>query len=72
MSTSKDIQNFRLLKQKIVETMQQDYPGIPERIEDWKGQEIINFQEELLTRVNEQISEKWFYLHMKSDTGKLP
>ena len=72
MSTSKDIQNFRLLKQKIVETMQQDYPGIPERIEDWKGQEIINFQEELLSRVSEQISEKWFYLHMKSDTGKLP
>ena len=72
MPASKDIQNFRLLKRKIAETMKQFYPGIPGRIEDWKGQEIINFQEELLTRVSEQISEKWFYLHMKSDTGKLP
>ncbi len=52
--------------------MKQVYPGISGRIEDWKGQEIINFQEELLTGVSEQISEKWFYLHMKSDTGKLP
>jgi hypothetical protein len=61
-----------LLKQKIVEKMKQVYPGIPDRIEDWKGQEIIDFQEELRTHVKEHISEKWFYLHMKSDTGKLP
>ena len=52
--------------------MKQAYPGIPDRIEEWKGQEIIDFQEELRIHVNEQISEKWFYLHMKSETGKLP
>ena len=52
--------------------MKKAYPGIPDRIEDWKGQEIIDFQEELRTHVKEQISEKWFYLHMKSDEGKLP
>jgi len=52
--------------------MKQGYPGIPDRIEDWKGQEIIDFQEELRIHVNEHISEKWFYLHMKSDTSKLP
>ncbi len=72
MPASKDIRNFELLKQKIVETMKQVYPGMPDRIEEWKGQEIINFQEELRTHVKEHISEKWFYLHMKSDTGKLP
>ena len=60
------------LKQKIAETMKKVYPGIPDRIEEWKGQEIINFQEELRTHVKEHISEKWFYLHMKSDSGKLP
>lgn len=48
------------------------YPGIPDRIEEWKGQEIIDFQEELRSHVKEHISEKWFYMHMKSDTGKLP
>ena len=52
--------------------MQQSYPGIPENISDWKGQEIIDFQEELHNRVNENLSEKWFYLHMKSDSEKLP
>ena len=52
--------------------MKQAFPGIPDRIEDWKGQEITDFQEELRSQVNEQISEKWFYLHMKSGTGKLP
>jgi hypothetical protein len=72
LPTGKDIENFRRLKQKIAETMQKAYPGIPEKVEDWKGQEIIDFQEELRANVNEHISEKWFYLHMKSDTGKLP
>ncbi len=52
--------------------MKKAYPGIPDRIEDWKGQEITDFQEELRANVNEHISEKWFYLHMKSDSGKLP
>lgn len=72
MPTGKDIEDFRRLKQKIAETMKKAYPGIPERVEDWKGQEIIDFQEELRANVKEHISEKWFYMHMKSDTGKLP
>ena len=72
MPASKDIRNFELLKQKIAETMKQVYPGIPSRIEEWKGQEIVDFQEELRSHVKEHISEKWFYLHMKSDTDKLP
>jgi len=72
LPTRNDIQNFRLLKGKIAETMKKAYPGIPDRIEDWKGQEIIDFQEELRNHVKEHISEKWFYMHMKSDTGKLP
>ena len=66
------MENFRRLKRKIAETMKMVYPGIPDRIEEWKGQEIIDFQEELRSHVKEHISEKWFYTHMKSDTGKLP
>ncbi|MBN2172995.1 MAG: hypothetical protein JW731_02605 [Bacteroidales bacterium] len=61
-----------MLKRKIVATMQQSYPGINPSIDGWKGQEITDFQEELISKVNAQISEKWFYNHMKSDSGTLP
>lgn len=64
--------DFDLLKKKIVETMQQSFPGISQSISEWKGQDIVNFQEELLLKVNAHISEKWFYTHMKADSGKLP
>ena len=52
--------------------MQQSYPGIDPSISEWKGQEITDFQEELLKKVNAHISEKWFYTHMKSACNSLP
>lgn len=52
--------------------MQQSFPGINPVISEWKGQDIVNFQEELLQKVNAHISEKWFYTHMKSGSDKLP
>jgi len=64
--------NFELLKQKIVATMQQSYPGINPNMAEWKGQEITDFQEELLQKVNAHISEKWFYNHIKSQNESLP
>jgi hypothetical protein len=64
--------HFELLKQKIVATMQQSYPGINSSISEWKGQEITNFQEELLIKVNAHISEKWFYNHIKKENKTLP
>jgi hypothetical protein len=63
---------FGLLKKKIVATMQQSFPGISTSISEWKGQDIVNFQEELLQKVNAHISEKWFYTHMKSEHDALP
>lgn len=63
---------FNLLKQKIVATMQVSYPGINADIKQWKGQEITDFQEELLSKVNARISEKWFYNHIKKDNENLP
>jgi len=44
----RDLQTFGILKQKIVERMLQSYPGINPSISEWKGQEIVDFQEELL------------------------
>ncbi len=67
-----ETQYLILLKSKVVDTMKQSYPGIGNNIADWKGQDIINFQEDLLERVNEHISEKWFYTHMKGENKKLP
>ena len=52
--------------------MQQSYPGMNPTIEDWKGQEITNFQEDLHIKVNANISEKWFYTHIKSSHARLP
>jgi len=68
----RDLQIFGILKQKIVERMQQSYPGINPSIAEWKGQEIVDFQEELLITVNAHISEKWFYNHIKSGNANLP
>jgi hypothetical protein len=67
-----DQKYFEALKKKIVATMQQSYPGINPSISEWKGQEITDFQEELLTCVNAHLSEKWFYTHMKSVSKSLP
>ena len=63
---------FEKLRKKIVEKMKQSYPGIPDDITTWKGQNIIDFQTELQFKINQNISEKWFYTHMKSDETKLP
>jgi hypothetical protein len=63
---------FSLLKKEIAKTMMQVYPGIDPEISKWKGQEITDFQEELLKKVNGQLSEKWFYTHMKGESGSLP
>lgn len=69
---NQDIQIFGLLKQKIAAQMQQSFPGINPSISEWKGQDITNFQEELLQKVNAHISEKWFYTHIKSEKPTLP
>jgi hypothetical protein len=63
---------FEFLKKEIVRRLQATYPAINENIEDWKGQTITFFQEDLRLKVNEHISERWFYHHMKSTDKGLP
>jgi hypothetical protein len=63
---------FSLLKRDITTIMMQSYPGIDPEISNWKGQEIIEFQEDLRIKVNGQLSEKWFYTHMKVQSQALP
>lgn len=52
--------------------MQRSYPGMNPVISEWRGQEIIDFQEELRNKVNAHISEKWFYTHFKKESLVLP
>jgi hypothetical protein len=63
---------FAILKKEIVVAMKLTYPGINPEISDWKGQEITDFQEDLLIKVNGRLSEKWFYTHMKAVNPSLP
>ena len=65
-------QYFEMLKNKIVEVMQKNNAGIGRNIADWKGQDIIEFQDDLQMKINEYISEKWFYIHIKTYNEKLP
>jgi len=55
-----------------VYTMQKSFPGIKASISDWRGQDITDFQEDLLEKVNAHISEKWFYNHIKAENKSLP
>lgn len=41
-------------------------------IEDWKGDDIIAFQEDLFNTVKGRVSEKWFYTYIKNEAKKLP
>jgi len=68
----RSIKYFTLLKQNIVYTMQKSFPGIKTSISDWRGQDITDFQEDLLEKVNAHISEKWFYNHIKTENKSLP
>ena len=63
---------YSLLKKELASAMKNSYPGINPDISDWKGQEITDFQEDLLSRINGRVSEKWFYTHMKSSNASLP
>jgi hypothetical protein len=63
---------FNLLKKEIAAVMRQSYQGINPDISQWKGQDIADFQEDLQRRVNGRLSEKWFYIHMKSPIDSLP
>jgi hypothetical protein len=67
-----DLSYFALLKKEIAFALQQVIPSVPREIENWKGQDIVYFQEDLAKKVSGRISEKWFYTHVKSENNKLP
>lgn len=63
--------HLEILKKEVAKTLQRSY-AVSLDIENWKGQEIIYLQDDLAEKINGRISEKWFYTHIKSNSGKLP
>lgn len=68
----KELQIFLTLKKDISDKMNRDFSMSSVNITDWKGEDIVIFQEALLDQVKGQISSKWFYTHMKSTGNSLP
>lgn len=68
-----DLQQFYVLKREIARTYQRAHPACVRSIHEWKGQDIVNFQEHLQESVKGRISEKWFYTHIKAkENERLP
>lgn len=72
MTSNPELVYFELLKKEVAKVFRKSHPSCTSPVEDWKGQDIVNFQEELMYAVQGRISEKWFYTHMKSGTENLP
>lgn len=62
---------FSTLKQAVATSFLENYSA-PEAIEDWKGNIITAFQEDLFSKVKAKVSEKWFYTYFKNNPEKLP
>lgn len=63
---------FHLLKEQVALQLHTNYSEVNRDISEWKGQDIVWFQEDLQEKVGGRISEKWFYTHIKSEQDKLP
>ncbi len=68
---AKDKHLFKQFKQAIANTFLQNHSASI-HIEDWKGEDIVVFQEDLFNKVKANVSEKWFYTYFKNDIEKLP
>jgi hypothetical protein len=62
---------FNLLKQVVTTTFLKEH-AVSSKIEDWKGEDIVLFQEDLFAKVKAKVSEKWFYTYFKNEAENLP
>ena len=66
-----DLQYFNLLKKSVSETFLR-HNNAPNSISEWKGEDIVLFQEDLFAKAKAKVSEKWFYTYFKNEPEKLP
>ena len=67
-----ELSYWELLKDSVAQKFCENNTPSSLNISEWKGQDITSFQEDLFEKVKGQLSEKWFYTHMKSKSEKPP
>jgi flagellar basal body-associated protein FliL len=72
LSKISDIELFEYLKKDITKRFFESNSASSRTISDWKGQDIVTFQEDVFNKTKSTVSEKWFYTYFKSDFKKLP
>lgn len=72
MNKISDIELFELLKKDITKRFFESNSATSRDISDWKGQDIVTFQEDVFNKTKSTVSEKWFYTYFKSEFKKLP
>ncbi len=72
MENSDSILLFKKLLLAVSETYQESNSPSSTNMEDWKGTDILNFQDELRSKNGSSVSEKWFYTYVKKTPNKLP
>ncbi len=60
-----EIAVFYVLKVKVLETYKETHPFFQGSIHDFGNKEIAQFQELIENKLNERVSEKWVYTHLK-------
>jgi len=72
MNESDHILYFQLLLKEVEQRFISN-GNIPKGlIHEWKGADIINFQDDIRTHTGSAVSEKWFYTYVKNQAEKLP
>lgn len=69
--TEANLHHFNLLKGEVATTFLEEHRA-PKHISDWKGEEIVRFQEDLFHKTKGRISEKSFYTYFKNEPKNLP
>ena len=72
MNKISEIELFDLLKKDVSDRYFETNSASSRNISDWKGQDIVSFQEDVFEKTRSTVSEKWFYTYFKSDFKKLP
>ncbi len=70
MMSKSDLAYFKLLKEELEKKYKTKHESCNLEITKWRQQEIIRFQELMEHEVNDRISEKWFYTHIKNENNK--
>lgn len=72
MQEFSEIELFDLLKKAVTNRYFESNSASSSDISEWKGQDIVSFQEDVFDKTKSTLSEKWFYTYFKSEFKKLP